>query len=525
MGSVRMAKTKVSIYLLKEGATPELAVPKGLNGCSSYSLDGGSLVYVKQSFMHSPKWIRYFSPGLDLSDFKSSSVSALHVLAVEVGCNHLTRVFAVSFGYGYTLLDKEQIEERFGLRVALNQSAAGQLRKMKRTSISANSRKTDEQMPVPSPVDSFSADIERDLLDGVTISGGDGLLATGSITGSDSLSLSIEASVDSMPDFLRKAYEAYESNAYKEKFAWADRIASVKSPSLIEDLNNIAAQLIEAQNPSIYMAVPSVLQWEVVAGFRVNNQGDLFDDICIDEVMGVVGFEDFEFESLKKVRIEVIGQADDAVIEKWRASDCLYGEVTHEGESYCLNAGKWFHIDGDYRRLIDSRYANIPVYRDALIDYQIGENEGPYNSRLVEDSPTNRILLDRRTVHYGGQQSQIELCDVLCKDGSFIHVKHYSGSATLSHFFNQGLVSARLIKGDSKFREKAQSTIDSIQQGAFELTYDSIKEVVFAIISKFGQDKPQIPFFSKVALESVQLQLESMGIKVSIAMIREVDCC
>lgn len=87
------------------------------------------------------------------------------------------------------------------------------------------------------------------------------------------------------------------------------------------------------------------------------------------------------------------------------------------------------------------------------------------------------------------------------------------------------MVSARLIKGDARFREEAQSTIDLIQQGAFELTYDSIKEVVFAIISKFGQDKPQIPFFSKVALESVQLQLESMGIKVSIARIGEVDCC
>ncbi len=61
-------------------------------------------------------------------------------------------------------------------------------------------------MPLPSSVDAFEIDIERDLLEGVTVSGGDGLLATGSITGSDSLALSVGKSVGSIRDYLKSVY-------------------------------------------------------------------------------------------------------------------------------------------------------------------------------------------------------------------------------------------------------------------------------------------------------------------------------
>ena len=139
---------------------------------------------------------------------------------------------------------------------------------------------------------------------------------------------------------------------------------------------------------------------------------------------------------------------------------------------------------------------------------------------------STELLLDKKTIYYGGRGSQVELCDILCKDGTFIHVKHYQGSSTLSHLFNQGLVSARLVKADPGFRKCAQVVLDKIEPNCFKLERGSVKQVVFAIISKYDAIRPEIPFFSKVALDAVCSQLAAMDIDVALARIKEVraDC-
>lgn len=161
-----------------------------------------------------------------------------------------------------------------------------------------------------------------------------------------------------------------------------------------------------------------------------------------------------------------------------------------------------------------------------LPDYFKGENEGPYNQRVVELDSSFELLLDKKTVYYGGGGSQIELCDILCKDGTFIHVKRNHGSSSLSHLFNQGLVSTRLIKSDTSFRKCAQGVIDEIEPNSFDLEKDSVKQVVFAIISKCDDARPVIPFFSKVALDAVRTQLAAMDVDVALARIKEIrtDC-
>ena len=65
-----------------------------------------------------------------------------------------------------------------------------------------------------------------------------------------------------------------------------------------------------------------------------------------------------------------------------------------------------------------------------------------------------------------------------------------------------------------------------IEPNCFKLERDSVKQVVFAIISKVDAVRPEIPFFSKVALDAVCSQLAAMDIDVALARIKEVraDC-
>ncbi|WP_419005059.1 DUF6119 family protein [Collinsella stercoris] len=519
-----MAKRKISIYLIKSGYEIDRVVDCVGRHIDRHVLHDGSLVFIKISDPHKPSWVEYFNDQVESDFLLSSSASALHLVSVGVA-NGLERVFAISFGYGYTLLNNEAIEERFGLRVALNQATDGNLRKLKRTAISGNARKTDEQMPLPSSVDAFEIDVERDLLEGVTIGGGDGLLARGSITGSDSLSLSVDESAESITDFLKKVYSVYRLDSYKRKYAWVDRIVPVRDPSLQEYLNNKSIELMNAFDQNIWLAVPEVLEWEAIAGFRVGCHGPLLDDVCIDTVYPTPEDIPQSYEGLRKTRISVINQASGSVVNTWSASDCLYGEIEYEGNSYCANNGNWYLIDANYKASIEARYEDIPLYLEPLPDYRSGEHEGPYNQRVVKMAPASKLLLDRKTIYYGSRGSQVELCDILCKNGSFIHVKYYSGSSNLSHLFNQGLVSAKLVKSDASFRSAAQEKINSIEPNGFILDRNSIKQVVFAIISKHGHARPEIPFFSKVALDSVCSDLTAMGIDIAMARIRENPAC
>lgn len=520
-----MAKQKMSIYLIKQGYAADNVIDASSPIIQRHTLRDGSVVFIKPSNPKPPNWIDYFDGQLKSDTLQSSSASALHLISVFVE-DGIERLFAVSFGHGYTLLNKETVEERFGLKVALNQASDNRLRKLKRTAISGNARKTDEQMPIPSAVEAFEIDVERDLLEGVTVGGGDGLLATGSITGSDSLALSVGESVDSIRDFLKSAYNVYTHDSYKSRYAWVDRILPVRNKSLRDALNSKAIDLIAAQDKGLWLAVPEMLEWEAIAGFQKGHETSLLDDVCLGMIYPDPAQLPQSYKDLHNTRISVIGQANGSVIKKWRASECLYGEIEYQGNSYCANNGKWYLIDADYKSSIESRFASIPLYKRQLPDYFKGENEGPYNQRVVELDSSFELLLDKKTVYYGGGGSQIELCDILCKDGTFIHVKHNRGSSSLSHLFNQGLVSTRLIKSDTSFRKCAQGVIDEIEPNSFDLEKDSVKQVVFAIISKFDDARPVIPFFSKVALDAVRTQLAAMDVDVALARIKEIrtDC-
>lgn len=63
-----------------------------------------------------PAWVGFIEPVLanDLGNINTSSLSAILLLRTS------NRIFALTFGYGRSLLDLSKIEYQFGLRVALN---------------------------------------------------------------------------------------------------------------------------------------------------------------------------------------------------------------------------------------------------------------------------------------------------------------------------------------------------------------------------------------------------------------------
>ena len=114
---------QINIHLLKSSVTDfKKALTTGkspkLMKAKATVLPGGTLYY------QTPKksvatWREFIAPGFNanLPDFNSQHASA--VLFFEAGTVRKKRKFAITFGYGRSLLDQSSLEPDFGLRTAL----------------------------------------------------------------------------------------------------------------------------------------------------------------------------------------------------------------------------------------------------------------------------------------------------------------------------------------------------------------------------------------------------------------------
>ena len=92
-----------------------------------------------------------------------------------------------------------------------------------------------------------------------------------------------------------------------------------------------------------------------------------------------------------------------------------------------------------------------------------------------------------------------------------------------SNLFNQAVVSAELVLGDPVFVGKANEKIKehTANPGFVINTNGERPTIILAIISEDDDERPQIPFFSKVALRYTRRRLETDGCKVFIKNIRK----
>jgi uncharacterized protein (TIGR04141 family) len=208
---------------------------------------------------------------------------------------------------------------------------------------------------------------------------------------------------------------------------------------------------------------------------------------------------------------------------------CLDGEVTHNGTTYLLEGGDYFAIEKHYQRALDQFIATLPEANIELPpsprNGEKEQTEGDYNESAATSN--NLYLLDKKTVRVDTSTSPVEVCDLLSKEGHFIHVKRKLQSASLSHLFGQGAVAGELFVRDQAFRA---ATRNQVTEAAFRNqipdgtpnTRDY--EIVYAIIAKWKNRtlKKALPFFSKINLRRHAETLQSMGYKVSYKRINIV---
>ena len=513
-----MAKTKISISLIKEGLQEGNVIKEGL---PYVELPNGNRLYYNHSVSRTPKWVNSFF-GEDIPNdhlFQTKSVSALLLYNVEIR-EGIHRLFAICFGYGRNLLRNDVTERRFGLITVLNLVDEKKIRSVDTNSMGVSPRNNRIQTSLLSNMMGFNIDKDKDILKAVAGKTSELDEFSGMLSGTDSLSLTTDLKYNNIDELLVNCYDNYQRSDYKEKFPWIDKMTEVKDKNIIKSLHDEVIEKLNSEEPSnIWISIPEIVNFDMEYFKFISDEHH--SDIDIQTVKEE--FRDqFSIEILKSVRISCYS-ADDQNIKSWALYRCLYADIPRDDCQYMLNDGKWYKVASDFVQETNDFYQNTLLSNIDLPDYRNNIHEDQYN-REVCNNNNEFCLMDKQLIRYGG--STIEFCDIYTANRQFIHVKKYSGSAVLSHLFFQGLVSAESFL-EPRFRELINQKIDSLgYEGQFLVDTETLDPrrftVIFAIAKKdrvINGIKPDIPFFSKVSFKNVSSRLKNYGYNVNLKFI------
>jgi uncharacterized protein (TIGR04141 family) len=512
----------LTVLLLKSHITSAEAAVKDTTVLKALDVPLGTTVgklYFKQNPSHPPSWVKLFQPklGSALEQLFNSGTAAVFIVS------NGTKFFALTFGYGKSLLLADCYEENFGLRVVLNSVDPEKLRSVDVQSLDAVPLNRRSQASVATSLAGFGINIEQDLVYAATGQPKDATFGK-QLTGKDALKISIPIAVDDISALLGKLTAQYEADTYKNSFAWVDHLSEVRETSLKNRLDIQLGEKIQAKLfDRTWLSVPDIIDWSDFAGFRYQTpkQGETQEDISWENYLAFLGTETpHSAEIFRKQCIYAISESSGQAYDSWPVYKCIYCELEYNGSDYTLNNGRWYRINTDFLKNLNEAIKIIPLSTLTLPNYH-SHREDVYVDSVCKGLPNYFALMDKKLIQYGGGHSKIEFCDIYTTDKHLIHVKRYGGSSVLSHLFAQGSVSATLLLSDPDFRKKVNEKLPPTHRlkNISQKPKAEEFEVIFAIASN-ASTRPELPLFSKINLRNSFNQLQMYGMKVSLAFIQ-----
>lgn len=474
-------------------------------------------LYIAPPHPGPPDWAIFFDGYIDTKLFgDNSSTSAL--LLVELR----NKFFALTFGHGRFILNPDFLEEKFGLKVALNCIGEGSVRSIQKRSLDQILRLSQEQASRDATPLEFGFDIEQDLLGGVTGSPTEKEYFGSRISGAESLHLAVPIQMNGIPNLLDRLSDKFIDTSYRTKFPWVDHISEVMSSKLQDELDEaLVREIIAGHLGSIWMAVPEIVHWTRISRFRFISPGEKWEypDIHLDNFLKAMGQTPVTVDLLKRKQVVTVDENGEK-LHQWSAYKCLYAELDYNGGSYLLSGAKWYVVSKGFVDDVNGEYDAIDDYDGQFPEYQ-HPTEGAYLDAVAKTTTATYALMDQKFLTY---PSKMEFCDLYTVTKDICHIKKYGQAGVLSHLFAQGLVSGELFKADVKFREKVNEKLPAAYRLADHTSAPKQGEyrIVFGIIS----DRPgalRIPFFSRLNFKHAVRRLEAYGYRVAKAKIAVED--
>jgi uncharacterized protein (TIGR04141 family) len=517
---------KLSIYLFHDGATSfdgliqakhlgsggnfqKLPKPKKL----SYECEA----YVQSSKARPPKWLSFLDKHFDLEKHKVVNTSSSFALLLKVD----DRYFAVTFGFGFNALEKSKLEPHFGLKTSLNALDPNGVRTMGSRNIDLVTRQKQTHVNVGSPAHEFDLNFNLDWVHhvaGKPLSDSIG----SKVSGTDSLSITCDCDVSSLDKKCRELLKLFKSGEYKKHFAYIDYIQPLarKNPKIAlleQELARIfAGRLVD----KVAIAYPRPPDEDQVAKYLLSsgrNYEDV-DDITLERVYDFA--TKFGISDPEKIKSIGLDSNNIQVTDDWSMRDLLVCEVDQGQDSFIFSSGKWFQADRNYIQKVRDDLAKIEDLTDALKLPPIGNKpEGAYNTLVA--AKKNWLNLDKKTFQIKNTYDKIEVCDLVSPDRHMICVKKMRSSATLSHLFAQGSVSAILLRQHSEYKNQINKVVAAKwPQLSLDPSSPTPPTIVYAIpTEKAGPLHKSMFFFSAINLLDHARRVRTAGLNVAVCKV------
>jgi uncharacterized protein (TIGR04141 family) len=520
---------KLSIRLLKEDLVPSDGVRESIDLKPWPKIEGAQIALDTMGGS-APKWSKF----LDLTDAEKKLVwnnTAFGLVFVHAS----GRWFAVSFGMGHVKLDPSKFVQDFGLKVVLNSVDPKQLKSADVRTPDENTLSRRSQTSRGSDQTAFAIDVERDIVRGLAGTPKDEKFAL-RVAGTDSLSMDRKMQVQDLVAACDDAYAIYQKTDYKTEFGWIDHIRHVREKSVVGKLEIALVAAIDSALKTgdiegLHLAFPIIYDpekahWIRYKGFRSSN---LYPNLDLEGYLDALkerGKSNFVLDDLANHRVHEADEAGRDCGGKWKICDCLAYETDVDGHTYVLSGGRWYQIDVDLAKDVADFFSSVQK-----IDLPValkGENEEIYNERL-KSTEADMLCMDRKLITPTGATSAIEVCDFLGRDQQLIHIKDKTSSSRLSHLFNQGTVSARVLILDGAARDRFRTKISIAQtetshtgfENLIAISSDEHKPGEYTVV--YGvlvtSPNPRLPFFSLVSFRQAARELQALGYKFAFSWI------
>jgi uncharacterized protein (TIGR04141 family) len=481
-------------------------------------------LYVRMSKVNIPRWqedlmlIALDQHSEFLKGLRNQSTGAL-LLIERQGQRYI-----LVYGSGRHAVDPNKIEVGFGLRVAANVVDPEALKGVDTRSIIGSGRSQVVSMPSVGPLYRLGIEPTVDLVR--SLEGKPPEEFANGIAGGDVLRLTLKSfSFNNLPQKLDEITAAYDSEAYRESFPFLDYFTRVPRTSSeirmklyaeVEELILSGSRDIDFMNPDLDRQ-DKPERFVLKSGRRVSPDLAELDRETILSLVADWGVTN----PMKSLQVHAYYEG----VEQPYSSSLLPYIVTeiHLGNRiYAPCAGAWYRVDKDHLQGLQERINQLPDLTSALSlpPWHKGyANEADYNN---ETHPRNEVpvVLDKALFYNrGGRNLKVEVCDLLTRHKELICVKKMKDSATLSHLFAQGSVSAQLTRDNARYRS---TLLDHFRKLAPDSSIGPPSDwtIVFAVATdRPGRVADSLFFFSKVNLEIAARAIQSAGMRVALAKI------
>jgi uncharacterized protein (TIGR04141 family) len=522
---------QVKILLLKDALTDIEATLKedgDQNRNRKYPLASNvpfkGAAYIPEIHEKSPDWLPFLNTGLvEPQDFKTATASAIVLLETPGGHR-----FAVTFGYGRFLVDPSSYVRDFGMRVALK--SVDRIRSIDMRRVEGLTLHTRRMASKASKLPTFGVNKRHDLIQSIA-----GLPTDENfgkrLEGSDAFTLASYIDFNDLAELCDQLYELYSSDDLPEEFGFIDNFRVVNDPDKMAELNaTLEKALQEDDLEKIHLAQPEAESLADINYYKYGAGGSEHLELEVEDMVTerrAAGLT-MNARGLMKDYVYIsYGHQAGHDLAKWPLYDCIVFETEDaDGAVYMLSAGEWHRASAEFMDVVESQLASVGTSDINFPEAFEGEWEKDYNERAAG-------ILGCQCAHGANinlpNYTPIELCDLVTDAGQFVHIKRKNESATLSHLFNQGLVSAEMLLEHRPFRAESRAVLGELAPGLAELvpleTHDPGNfEIVYGVIAKPGTALPdRLPLFSKITLADVSDLIHNMGFKVSIALVPTVS--